>query len=185
MRTPILTLAAAAAICAVSCSSTQIATDYDHQADFSAYSTFAWHAAKNPDPRPTTGANQIVDRRIRRALAENLVAKGYEQSDPGTADLEVTYYTSLSSQLRIYGTGWGYGWGYGPRWGFGYGYWPGWNMAGVSTYLEGTIIVDIIDHGKNQLVWRGVITSALSKKSSSDEKINQAVTRVLSTFPAK
>ena len=29
-------------------------------------------------------------------------------------------------------------------------------MTSVSTYLEGTIIVDIIDHEKNQLVWRGV-----------------------------
>ncbi len=185
MRKLIITLGAAAAIVAVSCSSTTVVSDYDHAADFSAYSTFAWYAADDPDPRPTTGANQIVDGRIRRALAENMIARGYSQAAPGEADLEVTYYTSLSSQLRVYSSGWGYGWGYGPRWGFGYGYWPGWNMATVSTYLEGTIIVDIVDHEKNQLVWRGVITSALSKKSSSEEKINQAVTRVLSTFPAK
>ncbi len=112
------------------------------------------------------------------------MAKGYSQADSGMADLEVAYYTSLSSQLRMYNTGWGYG-GYGPRWGYGYGYWPGWNMTTVSTYLEGTIIVDIIDREQNQLVWRGVITSALSKKSSSDEKIDQAMTRVLSDFPAR
>lgn len=184
MRISIITLAAAAAIAAISCSTT-VVSDYDHEADFSAYSTFAWYAAENPDPRPTTGANQIVDGRIRRALAENLVAKGYEQADPGAADLEVTYYTSLSSQLRVYSTGWGYGWGYGPSWGYGYRYWPGWGTTSVSTYLEGTLIIDIIDHQQNQLVWRGVVTSALSKKSSSEEKINQVVTRVLSTFPAK
>ncbi len=185
MRIPILTLAAAAAICAVSCSSTKVVSDYDHEADFSAYSTFAWYAAKDSDPRPTTGANQIVDGRIRRALAENLVSKGYAQAAPGGADLEVTYYTSLSSQMRVYSTGWGYGWGYGPRWGYGYSYWPGWTTTNVSTYLEGTIIVDIIDHEKQQLVWRGVATSALSKKSSSEEKINRTVTGILSTFPAK
>ena len=174
-----------AALSAVSCASTRVNTDRDAEADFSSYSTFAWYAASKPDRPPTVGASQIVDGRIRRALANDLTAKGYSQEAPGEADLEVTYYTSLSSQLRVYNAGWGYGWGYGPRWGFGYGYWPGWNMTSVSTYHEGTIIVDIIDHKKNQLVWRGVITSVLSKKSSSDEKINQAMTRVLADFPSR
>ena len=185
MRIAKIALTAAVALATVSCSSTTVNSDYDHQVDFADYSAFAWYAAADPDPRPTMGANQIVDGRIRSALSENLIAKGYSQEAPGAADLEVTYYTSLSSQMRVYSTGWGYGWGYGARWGYGYSYWPGWNTTNVSTYLEGTIIVDIIDHEKNQLVWRGVATSALSKKSSSEEKINQTVTRVLSTFPAK
>jgi hypothetical protein len=85
----------------------------------------------------------------------------------------------------MYSTGWGYGWGYGPRWGFGYSYWPGWATTTVSAYHEGTIIVDIIDREKNQLVWRGVITRALSKESSSEQKINDAMTRVLADFPSK
>ncbi|MDX2436349.1 MAG: DUF4136 domain-containing protein [Acidobacteriota bacterium] len=185
MRFVKTTLVAVAVLSAVSCSSTRVNSDRDSQADFSSYSTFSWYAASEPDRPPTHGASQIVDGRIRRALDDGLVAKGYSQAGPGVADLEVAYYTSLSSQLRMYNGGWGYGWGYGPRWGYGYGYWPGWNMTTVSTYLEGTIIVDIIDRKQNQLVWRGVITSALSKKSSSDEKIEQAMNRVLSDFPAR
>ena len=186
MRIVQTTLVAAVVVSAISCSSTRVNSDRDHEADFSSYSTFSWYATSEPaDPRPTAGASQIVDGRIRRALAGNLVAKGYIQEDTAEADLEVAYYTSLSSQLRMYNTGWGYGGGYGPRWGYGYGYWPGWNMTTVSTYIEGTIIVDIIDRERNQLVWRGVVTSALKKKSSSDEKIDQTMTRVLETFPTR
>lgn len=185
MRFATITATTAAVLAAISCSTTAVQTDRDDQADFSAYSTFEWYASADTSPQPTTGASQIVDGRIRRALAENLTAKGYSQAAPGAADLQVAYYTSLSSQLRVYNSGWGYGWGYGPSWGFGYGYWPGWNMTTVSTYLEGTIIVDVIDRGKNQLVWRGVATSALSKKSSSEEKINSTLTRVLADFPPR
>lgn len=185
MRFGTIALVAAAAI-TVSCSSTRVNSDWDHEADFGSYSTFSWFAASEPtDPRPTTGASQIVDGRIRRALAQNLMAKGYSETASGEADLEVAYYTSLSSQLRMYNSGWGYGWGYGPRWGYGYSYWPGWNMTTVSTYLEGTIIVDVISREKNQLVWRGVVTSALSKKSSSEEKINESITKVFADFPSK
>jgi hypothetical protein len=173
----------AAALIAASCSSTRVQTDYDHAADFAQYSTFAWYRSTDKDARPTTGPNQIVDGRIRRAIAENILAKGLSQTAADKADLLVTYYTSLGSQLRMYSTGWGYGWGYGPYWRFGYGYWPGWGHTGIYSYHEGTIIVDIVDRSKQQLVWRGVITRALGKKSSSEEKIEQAMARVLSGFP--
>ncbi len=185
MRFAMVTVTSAAVLAAVSCSTTSIQSDRDDQADFGSYSTFTWFNAPDTDTQPTAGPSQIVDGRIRSALAENLTTKGYTQAAPGAADLQVAYYTSLSSQLRVDNAGWGYGWGYGPSWGFGYTYWPGWNMTTVSTYLEGTIIVDVIDRAKNQLVWRGVATSALSKESSSEEKINSTLTRVLADFPPR
>lgn len=185
MRFAMAIFVATAALSAASCSSTSVHSDFDHHADFGSYSTFAWHTPGTTDSRPTTGANQIVDGRIRRAVAETLSAKGYAQAAPDSADLNVTYYTSMNSHLRVYATGWGYGWGGGPYWGYGYSCWPGWSSVGATTYHEGTIIVDVIDRDKNQLVWRGVITSSLSKKSSSEEKINAAITRVLSDFPAR
>ena len=87
--------------------------------------------------------------------------------------------------MQFHTTGWGYGggWGWGPRWGFGYGFWPGWTTTTVHTYHEGTIIIDLIDREKNQLVWRGVTTRVLGKKSHSDEKIDQAMASVFADFP--
>jgi hypothetical protein len=172
-----------AMIAAVSCSSTSVQTDYDHQSDFAAFKTFAWYMQSEDDKPPTTGTNQIVDGRIRRAIAGNLADRGFSETAPDTADLLVTYYASLSQQMRMYSTGWGYGWGHGPHWGYGYSYWPGWSYTSVSTWHEGTIIIDIVDRQKKQLVWRGVITRALGKKSSTEEKIDQAMDRVMSEFP--
>jgi len=164
-----------------SCSSTSVQTDYDHQVAFDRYSTFAWF--EHAEDQPHAALNQIIDGRIRRAIAENAISKGFSQTAPDKASLLFTYYVSLNQQLRMYNTGWGYG--YGHRWGWGYGFWPGWNWGdgGVYAYHEGTIIVDVIDRENKQLVWRGVVTRALGKKSSSDEKIRKAIDRVMHDFP--
>lgn len=184
MQRAVATTVALTAIVIVSaCSSTTIQTDHDHEADFSAYSTFAWRSGFDEEQYPTAGPSQIVDRRIRRAISGDMTSKGFTTASPDTADLLVTYYVSLDQQLRMYSTGWGYGWGYGPRWGYGYGFWPGWGYTTVSTYHEGSIIVDIVDREKKQLVWRGVVTRVLGKKSSSEEKIDQSMGRLMSDFP--
>ncbi len=181
VRAPLLL---AVALPFVACSSSRVQTDFDHQADFKTYSTFAWYQAEE-NGGPTEGPSQIVDGRIRRAIEENLQAKGLSRAEPGEADLAVTYYASLSSQMQFRTSGWGYGhgWGWGPHWGFGYGFWPGWTTTTVHTYHEGTIIIDLIDREKNQLVWRGVTTRVLGKKSHSNEKIDQSMARVFNDFP--
>jgi len=181
-RTSLIAVGIATVFSVVGCSSS-IQSDFDHQADFTKYSTFAWYVKPEKGKPSTEGANQIVDGRIRRAIADDLIGKGFSQTSPEKADVFITYYTSLSSQLRMYSTGWGYGWGHGPYRRYGYGYWPGWGYGGAYTYYEGTIIIDIIDGGKRQLVWRGVVTKALNKKSSSEEKINKSINRVMLDFP--
>jgi hypothetical protein len=165
----------------LSCTSA-VHTDFDHQADFSSYSSFAWYQPVQ-DIGPTEGSSQLVDRRIRTAIASNLQLKGITAADSGEADLLVAYYASLSTSVRYHTTGWGSGWGWGPYWAHGYGYWPGWTWTTAHPYHEGTIIIDIIDRGTNQLVWRGVTTRVLGKNSHSNEKIDQSMSRVFSEFP--
>jgi hypothetical protein len=184
MRIARALLVCAAAGTFLACSSSRVQTDFDRNADFSAYSTFAWYEAL-ANNGPPQGPSQIVDGRIRRAIAENLQAKGLGLVESGEPDLTVTYYASLNSQLQFHTTGWGYGtgWGWGPYWSYGYGFWSGWTTTTVHTYHEGTIIVDIIDRAENQLVWRGVTTRVLGKNSHSDEKIDQAMAKVFADFP--
>ena len=185
MQIPRVLIPFAIVLLVSACSSTRVQTDYDHQADFSSHSTFAWFQAAEDAKSPTEGPNQLVDRRIRSAISENLRAKGLDPNDAKAADLLVTYYTSLNSQMSFHTTGWGYGhgWGWGPYWSYGYGFWPGWTSTSVHTYHEGTVIIDIIDRNTNQLVWRGVGTAALGKKSHTEEKIEQSITRILAEFP--
>lgn len=183
-RTATCTAVLATIIFVLSCSSTSVRTDHDHEADFSTYASFAWFSDADGDQPSAATGNQIIDRRIRRSIAARILSKGLTQAPPDTADLLLTYYVSLDRRLRMYSTGWGYGWGWGgPHWGYGYSCWPGWGYTTVSTYHEGSIIVDIVDREKEQLVWRGVATRVLGKKSSSVEKIDQTMGRLMAGFP--
>lgn len=172
---------ATAVIATLSCTSA-VQTDFDREADFTSYSTFAWIQTP-PDSGQTEGASQLVDRRIRDAIAANLQLKGLALAETNNADLLVTYYTSLSSHVTLHSTGWGYGWGWGPCCGYGYGYWPGWSWTTAQPCHEGTIIIDLVDREKKQLVWRGVTTRILGKRSHSHEKIAQSMNRVFSNYP--
>jgi len=154
------------------CSSTQYSADWDETADFSRYRTFAWfdHAGAERQPqRP----DPILDGRIRRAIAQTLLDKGLEQTAPQSADLLVTYYTSIRQEVRMYTTG------------YGYGYWGGWGMSTTQPYVyeEGTMIIDLVDSARGQLVWRGTLTKALGGSRPTDEEVAKAVRKVLVDFP--
>lgn len=160
------------AMLAIGCSSTQYSSDWDDTADFSSYTTFAWydhtgaeHQPQRPDP--------ILDGRIRRAVAQALLDKGLAQTSPGSADLLVTYYTSIRQEVRMYTTG------------YGYGYWGGWGVSYTQPYVyeEGTMILDLVDRSSDQLVWRGTLTKALGSSRPSDQDVARAVRKILIDFP--
>ena len=56
----------------------------------------------------------------------------------------------------------------------------------VSQYDEGTLVIDVVDMAKQELVWRGIGTGVLSENPSVEERtanINYAVTEILTQFP--
>ena len=54
----------------------------------------------------------------------------------------------------------------------------------VNTYNEGTVVLDIVDTEKNEMIWQGVVKGVLSQKRSKNEKrINRAVEKLFKKFP--
>ncbi len=171
-RIAILATVVAIIATVTACSSTRYSTDWDETADFGRYRTFAWfdHAGAERQPqRP----DQILDGRIRRAIAQALLDTGLEQTSPQSADLLVTYYTSVRQEVRLYTTG------------YGYGTWGGWGMTHTQPYVyeEGTMILDLVDRSRDRLVWRGTLTKALGSSRPSDDEVATAVRKVLVDFP--
>jgi len=172
-------------ITAVSCSSTRYVIDQDSRHDFSSYSSYAWFklAAPPDQAEPPTEANTILTRRIRWAIDGELGSKGLVEKPVGEADFLVTYSLVLQSRMVMYHTGWSApygccGWG---GWGWGGG-WSG-GRTSVSTYTDGTIVVDVLDTGTRKLVWRGIVESAFKGPNPDDEKIRKVVARVMADFP--
>jgi len=75
----------------------------------------------------------------------------------------------------------GYGYGYGYR---GYGG----SAIDVSTYTEGTLVVDIFDSKTKQLVWRGVARGAVEPGSSPEQqtaRVNSVVAQMFQAYPPR
>jgi hypothetical protein len=56
----------------------------------------------------------------------------------------------------------------------------------VNEWEEGTLIIDIIDPRKNELMWRGTGTALIDENVSAEEDqegLNDAVAKILKAFP--
>jgi len=159
------------------CSTISVDTDHDPDGDFANYRTFDWiprSAMKVQDPE----FNQLTDQRIRRAITAQLRAKGIEKAD-GETDLIVSYHGATRERAEVYTTGWS---GY-----HGYGYWPGYGHSTVETryYTEGTLMVDLIDAKRKQMVWRGKATGVVGDYESQEARISEAVEEMFKRYPPK
>ncbi|MEJ2719699.1 MAG: DUF4136 domain-containing protein [bacterium] len=168
----------------VGCSSYSVNFDYDQQADFASYKTFAWMQ----EPSMVVGGGQsaervktLLDKRVHTAVDAQLEAKGLEMVDPDKAELFVAYHASVENKLSV--TDWGYSYP---------GYWGGWYGGGrdidVTEYKEGTLIVDLVDAASKQLVWRGIATGVLATNPTPeqmDKNLNTVVTKMFKDYPPK
>lgn len=169
------------------CNPIQVLSDYDRQANFSQYQTYRLSAPQDVEPTDPI-FNQLNQNRLRRAIAEQMELRGYTASeDP---DLAVNMYVKITPRREVivrdyYLPYWGYYRYYG-HWGY-YRYWGGgWQRMRdvVQEYREGTLVIDLVDTERDQLVWHGVAVGVLEElPSDPDELIRQAVKQIFDQYP--
>ena len=176
--TPILLLL----LVVTSCSSVRVAADYDREANFEQYKTFAFFKPGIDKAE----INDIDKRRILRAIEAELMAKGMTKSE--NPDMLVSIFTKSNQRVDIYNNAWGagaWGWGGFNRWGWGWG--PGFGMGGnnISTTTEGMLFIDFIDANKKELVWQGSGTGYLVTRSvdKKEARIKEFVSKTMEQFP--
>jgi hypothetical protein len=45
------------------------------------------------------------------------------------------------------------------------------------------VVVDVLDAGRRQLIWRGIAEGALRRPNPTDEDIAKVVNRLMASFP--
>lgn len=155
--------------------------DYDVNADFESYETFTWIEQKiNPAPGNVQTAqvqNDLLNNRIRSAVSEQLRLRGMRE-DANDPDILLAYHVGVQDKIAVQDWGYHYSdyyWGYGGR------------QIDVYNYQQGTLIIDIIDADKKELVWRGAGQKTLREGPVSPEQttktINEAVARIMEAYP--
>jgi hypothetical protein len=178
-----LASAGLAAIVLAGCASgPDVRADYDKAADFGKYRTYGFVAQAATDSGDFKSLSTQI---MQNAAARQMESRGYKRSD--NPDLVINFKGKLEEKVDVestpapyYGPGWGYGGWYGAPWG-------GWGGTEVTTrrYNVGTLVMDVVDREKRQVVFQGGVQDVVTKKmlENREAAINAAVDHIFSRYP--
>lgn len=158
-----------------SCNTPQAVFDYDQQANFSNYQTYAIY------PELLTGLSQLDEERLINSVEEGLQGEGLSSSN--TPDLYVNIYSEEFRQQSDSRLGVGVG---GTGRNVGVGVSGGIPLGGPETYLRLTF--DLIDAKSDVLVWQAVVESSFDLDATPAERqkrFDQIVQKALAGYPPK
>lgn len=153
--------------------------DYDKTVDFSQYHTFQF-----TEEALNYQMQELNRKRILDGIREQLQAKGLSEAQ--NADVLVNFYITAEQKQRqtantnYYGAGGVYGY----RWGTGFST----TTINVESYIAGTVFVDLIDTGSNNLVWQGRGSGTYQENISPekrDKRINKGLAKIFKNYPPK
>lgn len=191
-----------------------IHTDYLEGTDFSHIKTFTWYEDIYPPPKSEFDGMNTLDERMRDAVEKSLRAAGLRKNSVDRGDILLHYQVSAKNkqsaafndyynQPRVGGSVMTGTHGSAASVGFNTGKGVSGSVAsgthgsavsiGISTgagkprsYREGTIVIDVIDREKSELIWRGYAEGKLPNDMGLNERnkiIREVVPKILEDFP--
>jgi hypothetical protein len=163
----------------------EVRTQAAANANLAAYHTYAFM------PKPGTdkdGYKTLNTQTLERAVGREMLARGYAPAAPDQADLLINF--NVKEKDKVEGdvgptAGFGYGWGRHYGYGYGYGFDDYYN--GITTVTEGSLMIDLIDRSRNEVVWSGTAVGELTKKvlDNPEPAINRSVADIFARYPIK
>ncbi|HEY3446871.1 MAG TPA: DUF4136 domain-containing protein [Myxococcales bacterium] len=144
------------------------------------FRTYAW--LPEPDAEQVH-RNPFVKGQVMQAADRELTAKGYQRVDASAnPDFMIGWYATSQEKQQVedhYYAGHGYGWGpYGGAYG----------PPQVTSYTEGSLVLDIVEPGRKEILWRGQAQANLGENPTGEDarkKIDEAAHKLLAQFPPK
>lgn len=158
------------------CSSISVTNDYDPAIDFSKYSTFSLY--EGTIEGSALESAPLIKKRVLEAISNEMIKKGLTSTDSENADLIVYAQAGTAEKMNVTDYGYGYGSWWGP---YPYG-----RNIDVSYYTQASVIIDLVDNVKDELVWRGIGTGVVQESGTPEERqenIDYAVSEILSQYP--
>lgn len=164
-----------------------VRADYDKAADFGKYRTYNFVAAQAAQSASGSDYKSLAQRILQNAATREMESRGYTKAD--NADLLINFKGKLEEKTDIestpapmYGAGWGYRGYYGAPYG-AYGY--GGSEVSTRRYNVGTLVMDMVDRQKQQVVFQGGVEDVVTKKMLEDREalLTGAVSTIFAQFP--
>jgi hypothetical protein len=179
-----LRLAATALFASAALFAADVKTDFDPAVDLAKFKTYSFIAGIE---MTKTGllADPTVRERLKNFIAGGMEMRGLKEVPKDEKyDLAVRYWVArkakteehviLSSDPYMWG-------GYPPYWG---GAWGGfYEEYVVNHFVEGTLIVDLIDPGTKELVWRTYLRQKIEDRPKAYAELKKGLQKSLAMFP--
>lgn len=136
-------------------------------ASFANRPTWAWNETAGGEV-----ARSVAGQYIQQAVAQQLAAKGYQMASGGQASFWMDYRVMLRQEASLEGFGGG---------------WGGGSLQTVH-YTRGNLLVGATDPATGNALWQGVASTVIDPDGSQAgdaERINDAVAKLMQTFPAR
>lgn len=165
--------------------------DFDKQADFSHIRRYQWrlHPMYEKDPSLKEKFSVAIQL-VAQSGNKELMKRGFQpvESNPDVfltffimaddAQKTTTTYDSLAVGPTI-----------GPWWGSPYGWYgadmPVWTTTTVENFIEGALVLDVVDAKTSKLLWRAYARDEIHDMSQRAKNIDSAVRKALNKFPPK
>ena len=161
------------AICALLCFAStiaigqQVSVNYDHNANFSQYHTYAW-GSNNKNQIQNSILAQVAQQDIEAAMQQKGLQKVQESQNP-----DLVLAASGGEREQTSYNAWGMR-------GIGGG------MGGISPQenVEATMVVSLYDVKQKSLVWRGIAQNTLNNNGNKNqEMVQKAVQKMFKQWP--
>ena len=162
------------------CAGVQARSDFDPNARFDAYRTFAW-LGEGPGTLAggagSEGVDPLLARRIRESIESHLEARGYRKvDDRAAADFVVSFHLGRQEKIQIQSSP-----ALGGR--YGYGGWYADDVLTARSYTEGTLAIDVFDGGTHLAVWHGWASKRIDEAADRAALVDEVVGAILARFP--
>jgi hypothetical protein len=159
----------------------KVKVEFDPDTDFSRVRLYQWRThpvlEKHPDLK------EVYSTAIQLVMQEGnaqLMKRGL-QPDDSSPDVFVTFFLQATAGSREVTTI------SDPWWGPGYGWYApaAWTTTTVENYLQGMLVLDIVDARTSKLVWRAYCGEKIEDFRNRDKDIKSVVKKALERFPPK
>ncbi|WP_185962565.1 DUF4136 domain-containing protein [Thalassomonas sp. M1454] len=166
------------------------AVDYNPEYNFDALQTYAIVDAFSVDDSQSKPLNRnlsdLDNDRVLKSLNTTLASKGMTPAPAEQADMLVKYLlvTQDKTKIRTYNSGIYNCWRCR---GLHYPMHAPVTQVDVKQYVEGTLIIDIVDPAINKSVWRSVVSKAVKGKVPVEErqaKVQELIDAMMASFKA-
>lgn len=160
----------------------RVRTDFDPQADFARYKTWAFY---QPIAMEEPGYSTYLTDRIKADIRREMDARGYAFDDK-SPDLRVNFQGIVEDKTDVYSVpraDYQLFYSYRARRYYAVPFW--YDETQVRNYREGTLTVDLVDAARNRLVWTGSAIGRVTRKTPQErmQDSDRAIAEIFLRYP--